>query len=122
MFFNGNVRGAWESGRFSADYGLKGVYKIFLKLSNVHIFAKRAEILWASYYNPVNPKLTENKPGRIVFEIYDFPDIHEIIEHSIGGFLERAEELYNLNNLSVNIEKSLAKGDGLIRYVIKWNK
>lgn len=122
MFFKGSLRGSWETGRFSADYGLRGVYKIFLKLSNVHIFARRAEILWSSYYSNLRAKLTENNPGRIVFEIYEFPDIHEILEHSIGGFLERAGELYNLNNLSVNIDKSLAKGDDLLRYVIAWDK
>jgi hypothetical protein len=32
MFYNSDVKGAWETGRHSADYSLKGIYRIFVKI------------------------------------------------------------------------------------------
>jgi hypothetical protein len=31
LFYNGSERGAWESGRYSAEVGLKGIYSFLLK-------------------------------------------------------------------------------------------
>lgn len=45
LFYNNDPKGAWEVGRFSADYALKGVYKAFVKMTSVSFFIKRASLL-----------------------------------------------------------------------------
>lgn len=39
LFYAGDLKGARESGRFSADYSLKGIYKIFVKLGSPGVHA-----------------------------------------------------------------------------------
>ncbi|HSR14072.1 MAG TPA: hypothetical protein VLS90_21675, partial [Thermodesulfobacteriota bacterium] len=52
LFFRGDARGAWEAGRFSADQGLTGVYKFFVKLGSPESLIRRATSVFTSYYQP----------------------------------------------------------------------
>jgi len=49
LFYDNDPKGAWEVGRFSADYALKGVYKAFVKMTSVSFFIMRASLLMTTY-------------------------------------------------------------------------
>lgn len=122
MFYSGSLKGAWEYGRYSAEKELTGIYKIFIKLSNVNMFIKKASGVFSLYYRPGRMELRENGPGRVVLDIVGFEGMEEVNEYDIGGWIERSGEFYNLKNLRVTIEKAISKGDGLTRYNIEWTR
>lgn len=120
MFYGGSLKGAWEYGRYSSEKELTGIYKIFIKLSNVNMLIKKASGVFSLYYKPGRMELRENKPGRAILDIVGFEGMEEVNEYDIGGWIERSGEFYNLKNLSVSIEKAISKGDEFTRYKIEW--
>ena len=122
MFFNNSKRGAWECGRYSAEYGLKGIYKVLVKLASPQILIKKAGPIIASYYRPSTLEVIESDKYSAVIRITDFPEIHEIIEYRMGGWIERAAEICGCHNVKVKITKSLTQNDPYTEYVVTWRK
>ena len=122
IFYKGDIKAAWEFGRFSADYGLKGVLKVFVKLASVNYFINRASVVIPNYYTPMSMDVITNEKGYAVLQIPHFPGIHKIVEYRIGGWMERALEITgNTKDLDVKITKSLADGDDCTEFEVKWS-
>lgn len=121
MFYRGDPRGAWESGKYSADIGLNGVYKIFVKAGSPEFIMKRAPSIMAGYYNPSQINLIESSAKKCVIQISNFQGITPLIEARLGGWMERALEINGCKNLRVEITKSLTKGSPCSEFVITWN-
>ena len=122
MFFNKSLQGAWECGRYSAEYGLKGIYKILAKLSSPQVLIKKAGPILLNYYRPSKIEITESDSSRLVMRITEFPEMHKIVEYRIAGWAERAIEICGGRNVTVNIRQSLANHDPYTEYVIRWKK
>jgi len=120
LFYGGNIKGAWEGGRFSADYGLKGVLKIFVKVASVNILIKKAGMILPTYYKPSNITIIENDKGKACIQITNFPEMDQIIEFRIAGWIERAIEISGGKYVTVIITKSLVKGDPYSEIKITW--
>jgi hypothetical protein len=122
LFYNNNIqRAALEAGRFSAEQGLKGVYKIFVRIASPNYIMERAGRVFTSYYSPSDISVLNKHDNGLTIHITKFPDPEEIIEYRIAGWCERALEFTNCKNVKANITKSLAKGDDLTEMVITWN-
>ncbi len=122
LFFISNKRGAWECGRYSAEYGLKGIYKVLVKLASPQILIKKAGPILASYYKPSSLEVVESDKYSAVIRITDFPEIHEIIEYRMGGWIERAAEICGCKNVKIKIVKSLTHNDPFTEYNVSWRK
>jgi len=120
LFYGGNLKGAWEGGRFSADYGLKGVLKIFVKVASVNLLIKKAGLILPTYYKPSEITLIENEKGKACIRITKFPEMDQIIEFRIAGWIERAIEIGGGKNVKVIISSSLVKGDPYSEIKISW--
>jgi hypothetical protein len=121
-FFNDDYeKAAKESGRYSAEMGLKGVYKIFVKVASPHYIMKRAGRVFTSYYSPSEIAVVANHDKGLTLHITKFPDPEKIIEYRIAGWCERALEFTNCKDVKAVITKSLSKGDDLTEIVINWN-
>ena len=58
MFYNNDVKkGAWESGRYSAEKGLRGIYKFYVKAASPAHIISRASRVFAAYYQPCHLKM-----------------------------------------------------------------
>jgi hypothetical protein len=119
FFHNGNEQGAWQLGRFSADHGLKGIYSVFVKLGSPGFVVSRGSRIISQYYRPSELKLVESKSDRAVVQIVQFPEPSRLIELRIGGWMERAIEVSG-NHPTVNITRSMARGDSITEYEVKW--
>ena len=108
MFYNNKERGAWEIGRFSAEYALKGVLKVFLKLGSVNFFVKRAAAVIPNYYKPCTIEVVENGHGKAVMRLEGFEGNHVLIENRIAGWMERALEISGCKMRLVTISRSTA--------------
>ncbi len=122
LFYNNNIKlAAFEAGRFSADVGLKGVYRIFVKVASPNYLMQRAGRVFTSYYSPSEISVVNSHEKGLTLHITKFPEPEEIIEYRIAGWCERALEFTNCKNVKANITKSLTKGDNLTEIVINWN-
>ncbi len=74
MFYHGDVKGAWESGMQSAEFGMRGVYSIMAKGSPEDNIKKTEKAL-ALYYTPSSAKVIEAVAGKGLIRITEFPDM-----------------------------------------------
>lgn len=122
LFFNNDVeKAALEAGRFSAEIGLKGVYKIFVRVASPNYIMQRAGRVFTSYYSPSDISVVNSHDKGLTLHITKFPEPEKIIEYRIAGWCEKALEFTNCKDVKANITKSLASGDNLTEIVITWN-
>jgi hypothetical protein len=56
----------------------------------------------------------------VIAMITEFYPPSEVIEYRIAGWMEKALELSGCKNLKVEITRSLAKGDSLTEFDMRW--
>lgn len=121
LFYAGDERGAWETGRHSAGYALKGFYKIFFKFGSPQFIIDRASRVFSNYYPEGELKVAESSPGRCVLQIVRFPEPYHLLENDIGGWLDGTLELLEKKNRDVKITKRMSSGDNVTEYVAIWH-
>ncbi len=119
LFFGGNERGAFESGKFSASFALKGFYKILFKFGSPQFIIDRAARVFSSYYPEGELRVAESSPGRCVLQIVRFPEPYRLLEVNIGGWVEGALEVLGKEG-SVKLIRSMSMGEPLTEYVAQW--
>lgn len=122
LFYNWDYKGAWELGRFSADYGLKGVYRLFIKFGSPEFLINKASTILPSYYTPSSMEVVESREGLAVVRITEFPDIDKVIEYRIGGWMESALEICGCWNIQVDMTKAMTRNAPFTEYNITWQK
>lgn len=120
MFFKSDVKGAWQAGRHSADYSLKGIYRLFVKMGSPQFIVKKASLILPLFYKPskMSAEMLSDKSCSV--RIHEFPDICDIIENRVGGWIEMALELSGSKSNSVKITKSLTSGDEITEFIVSW--
>jgi len=121
MFYNNDVvKVAWDMGRYSAEVGLKGIYKVFVLIATPQFIMKRGGKILSSFYYPCHLETGEIRPKGVDIVISEFPASSEITESRIGGWMEKALEITNVKNITIEKTKSLAKGDDQTLYAVNW--
>lgn len=120
LFFDGSPKGAWECGRYSADLAATRFLRLFVRLASVNILLKRASDILPMYYKPCRLVVSENEADHAALQVVHFPQIDEMIEHRIGGWVQRAVEISGKAKVTVEIQRSLTKGDKVTEYGIHW--
>lgn len=113
-------KGAWECGRYSAEMGLTGIYKIFVLVSSPAFLLKRSSRVMTTFYAPTKIEIVKNTDTSVLLHIIELPDNNELLEHRIGGWMEKALELCGCKGISINIINALSKGDAYTAYDINW--
>jgi len=120
VFANNDPGIAREMGWYSADHGLKGVYRLLVKLGSPAMIAKRASSVFSNYYRPsvmVADSITDKSA---VLRITQFEEIDPFMEQRIAGWVQRAIELCNCKNPKITLIKSMVRGDGETAYQVTW--
>ena len=120
IFFGGDVKGARESGRYSADQGLRGIYRIFVSIGSPAFIVKRAGKILPTYYRPSAMEVAENGPGRAVVRMTEFPQCHRVVEERLCGWMERAIEISGGRTVKVEVPVSMAAGADVTEFHIPW--
>ncbi len=119
LFYNGNIRGAWESGHFSAEYALKGIYSLFIRFGSPSFIINRSSTLLPTYYRPSRIEIIENSKKSATLRL--FLELHsEILEQRISGWMEAALEICGCHNIKFHTIKSQAKGDPYTEFKSTW--
>ncbi len=122
MFYPNNPKsGAEEIGKYSAEIGLKGIYKVFLMVASPNYLLKRASHVFSTYYMPSDIQVSENLDRKLVLRITKFTETSQNLEYRIAGWCLRALELTNCNNVRYTIPKSITKGDNCTELSFTWS-
>lgn len=120
MFYKNDLKGAFDCGRYSAEYGLKGIYKVLVKLSSPEILINRASKILKNYYEPSEVEVLDLGLNKIIVRITEFPEMEHCIEQRIAGWMQRAIEITGKKLVRVKITKSLVQKDPFTEYDITW--
>ena len=120
LFYNNSKKGAWDCGRYSAEYGLKGIYKILVKLCSPNVLIKKGTSIIHNYYKPSEIEIDDFSKSYVIVHITKFPELDNYIEYRIGGWMERAIEICGCKHVSITITNSLTKNDPYTEYNITW--
>jgi hypothetical protein len=121
LFFDWDAKAAaWEMGRFSADFGLKHFYKLFIKIGSSSFFLKKSTEFMAGYYKTAAIEMKEVTNSSCMFRITKFPEMHKIVEYRIAGWVQRALEINGCKNVTVDIPKSLTELKPYSEFRVSW--
>lgn len=121
LFFNNDVKKmAWETGRFSAEVGLKGIYKVFILIATPQFIMKRGGKIISSFYRPSMLEVPVERSKGVDIHITEFPMPSDISENRVGGWIEKALEICGVKNISVNITASMVAGAPETVFVVNW--
>lgn len=120
-FFNGDLEGSRELGRFSAEYALGGIYKAYIRTANPQSLTKRASQIFSTYYRPSSMETGVLKGKEVLLKITEFPEMDIIVENRILGWIEKALEICAYKNINLKVVKSLASGESATEIEITWS-
>ena len=122
LFFEWDLKkAAWDLGRFSADYGLNNVFKLFVKKNTVDIFINKASEYMSSYYKPAEIEVAEVSESNSIIRITKFPEMDKTIEYRIAGWIQRALEINGCKGVQVDIPASLTNMKLYTEFQINWH-
>lgn len=121
VIFKDIKKGAWESGRYSAEVALNGIYKLYVKFASPEHIIERAGRVFSAYYEGSDMRVLNSSKKNVEVAIMQLTNIHEVIEYRIGGWMEKALEITGCKDLKIEIKSSLSKGADKTLYVITWN-
>jgi len=122
IFFNGNhTEAAQMLGRYSAEIALKGIYKVFVRVSSPHFVLSRASSIFSAYYNPSVIRVIESKEKRCALELKQFKPNEKLIMNRIAGWIEQTLEITLKRALSVVVENKEEGADLETLITIEWD-
>jgi len=122
MFYGGDIRkGAWDCGMFSADYGLKGIYRLFVKMGSAKFIINKASSIFSTYYKPSVMQSEVTGDNSSVLRIVEFADICPVVESRIGGWMHKGLEICGVKDINVEMVKAKTKGDAVTEYAVSWS-
>jgi hypothetical protein len=121
LFFSNNHQlGAWNSGRYSAEKALSGIYKIFVKASSPSYIIQRASRVFATYYQPCEMRVINTTSTGCVVEISKMEKKYDVIDNRIAGWIEKALEISGAKDIKLSF--TVRPEDETVRdLIISWN-
>ncbi len=121
MFYNDTKEAAHEIGRYSAEKGLKGIYRIFVRIATPKFIISRAANIFASYFKPSKIEV-DKVAGNITYVyIYKFSSDEELMAYRIAGWIQRAFEITNCKNVVTNVERTQKNGEDAYKITVSWD-
>ncbi len=120
LLYGDAEKGAWQCGRFSAEIALTGIYKFFIKAASPFFIIDRAGKIFTTFYQPSAMEVVEKGDHFVVLHIMRFDEPSRLIENRIAGWIEKAMEIHGVGFVTVDITKSLARGDAFTEMRVKW--
>lgn len=123
LFYQWNLKeAAWDFGRYSADFGLKGPYRILAKIGSPNFLIKKSPEFMSAYYKPnCSIETVDSGNGFAIIHVSKFPDMEKTLEYRIAGWMERAMEINGCQHVKVEILKSLTSFDPYTEFKITWD-
>jgi hypothetical protein len=120
-FYGGDMKGAWDSGRFSAKMALSGIYKIFAVAAPPPTVLKKGVQAMGMLYRPCEVAYVPGVGNRGTLRITKFPEPHPALEARLAGFVEQSLVICGCKNPTVSPGNLMSKGNSVTEYHITWD-
>ncbi len=121
LFYNNDEQKAGvEMGIYSAEVGLKGVYKVFLLVATPQYLMKRATRTMQTFYNPSEIEVSELNNITTV-SIKKFEGLTKAIEYRIAGWIAKALELCKCKNINYKMTSQISVGQPATNIDFTWD-
>lgn len=110
----------WEMGRYSAEAGLKGIYRLFFKVAETGFILKRATQLFSAYYDSGAMQVVTSEPKLAVIRIVGFEEPGDLFCQRVQGWCQRTTELAGNRDVVLTHPRCAAKGDPYCEYRGTW--
>ncbi len=111
---------AWEMGRYSAEAGLKTVYKIFFKVADPGYIIKKASHVFSNYYDSGAMEVVDSGPKHAVLRLTGFNQPCPPFCDRLLGWMERTVELTGAKGVVMSHPECLSRGDDCCKYRGEW--
>ena len=111
---------AWEMGRFSADFGLKSIYKVFFRLADPGFIIHKASQVFDSYYRPGTMIVERAAPQEALLRLTGFDQPSPVFCDRLLGWMERTLELCGAKEICMEHPRCLSRGDASCDYMGRW--
>jgi hypothetical protein len=108
-------------GRYSAEVGLTGIYKVFILIATPQFIMKRGGKILASFYKPSVLTTGQERAKGVDIHITEFENSSIITESRIGDWMEKALEICGVKNITIEKTKSLVNSDNETVFVVNWD-
>jgi len=122
LFYDGDEKTAsYNIGLYSANTGLKGIYKIFIKVASPSYVLQRSSRIFKTYYDPIEISIIEDEDKQVVFQIKKINENEFILLDRISGWIFRILELINALPIEVKYSTN-SVGSGFVdaKILVKW--
>lgn len=111
---------AWEMGRYSAESGLKTVYKIFFRVADVSFILKKVTQVFSNYYDrgTLEAKSFDAHSASIILRNFDQPSAYFC--DRLLGWMERTVEMTGAKRVRMTHPRCMARGDDVCEYRGEW--
>jgi hypothetical protein len=121
MYYGGLPVGARALGFYNAEKALTGFLKFVVKRGSPGFIIRQASSILQKYYEPCDAKVAESVNGRAIIQVTRFPEPSLIVDYRIQGWMEKALEVSGCSDITIDITKSMARGDDMIEFVGTWS-
>jgi hypothetical protein len=121
LFYGGTMLGAVELGRYSAEHGLKGVYRLFVRIGSPEFIISKAGQILPTYYRPSAMSVPEHTRGRAIVRVTEFPEPHPVVEHRMLGWMEQALTICGVKRIQAKIVVSMTTGSPHTDFQLTWS-
>lgn len=121
MFYNSDLKGAYELGSFSALNALTGIYKVFVKIGSPSFMISRAAKIFTTYYKDSKIYVLSKTNKSVILSIENFPEYADVVEHRIIGWIDKALEISGCKNVKTQVVHSILKEDSHTELLSIWD-
>lgn len=109
-----------EIGRFTAEYELTTVHRLFMRVARLDHWLKCAGLMWRFYYSAGRLGVEAEDRG-VVVHVRDFHPISTAFCLDFEGWLDRTAELTGLDDARIRHSTCLLDGAESCRYDASWS-
>jgi len=120
LFYDGDLFGAEELGKFDVENSLNSILKIFIKFGSPEFIIKRASTLFGKYYKDVSAEIINLEKNKAKIRIHNFKNMNKINEHLIIGWIKKSLEFSGAKNIKINIEQKNINNKNVINFFGTW--
>lgn len=118
---SGDLSVAYEMGKFSAYYGMKTVYKIFLKVGSPEFVLKKSANIWSRYFNRGRMQAQQIEDKHWILELHDFDYTSEVFCPRVTGWIQGVADLSGAKQGQVSHTNCRCKGDPNCIWTLRWS-
>jgi hypothetical protein len=120
LFHGGDLEGAWQVGRASADSALTGIYKALVMLVAPRVVVERGPTILATYYRPLKVLVTKLGENNYSLKLSGVDEPSPIFDRRIAGWAQRALEMASAKNIEIDIATSVSAGAPATEIQFRW--